>query len=87
MAWSIKTYKYRIYGNKTTTEKLYGVLNLCRELYKVCKKTLDERLHSCECGAEMDRDTASSKVILDLGDQALSVGTRPTGQPVEASPF
>src|SRR5437588_9473028 len=30
---SIKTYKYRIYANKTTTDKLYGVLNLCRELY------------------------------------------------------
>jgi putative transposase len=30
---SIKTYKYRIYANKATTDKLYGVLNLCRELY------------------------------------------------------
>ncbi|SRR6266446_1482633 len=30
---SIKTYKYRIYANKTTTDKLYGVLTLCRELY------------------------------------------------------
>jgi putative transposase len=30
---SIKTYKYRISPNKTTTDKLYRVLNLCRELY------------------------------------------------------
>jgi len=30
---SIKAYKYRIYANKPTTDKLYGVLNLCRELY------------------------------------------------------
>ena len=30
---SIKAYKYRISTNKTTTEKLYEVLNRCRELY------------------------------------------------------
>lgn len=42
------------------------------------KKTLDERWHSCACGCELDRDTASAKVILDLGHKALSVGTRPT---------
>ncbi len=30
---SITTYKYRIYANKATTDTLYGVLNLCRELY------------------------------------------------------
>ena len=30
---SIKAYKYRIYANKTTTDKLYGVLNLCCEIY------------------------------------------------------
>jgi putative transposase len=42
------------------------------------KKTLDERWHSCECGCELERDTASAKVILDLGRKALSVGTRAT---------
>jgi len=30
---SIKAYKYRIYANATTTDKLYGVLKLCRHLY------------------------------------------------------
>src|SRR6266487_1347760 len=30
---SIKAYKYRISTNKTTTEKLYEVLNRCQELY------------------------------------------------------
>jgi putative transposase len=30
---SIKTYKYRISAKKTTTDKLYEVLNRCRELY------------------------------------------------------
>jgi putative transposase len=42
------------------------------------QKTLEERWHSCECGCELDRDTASAKVILDLGHKALSGGTRPT---------
>ena len=30
---SIKAYKYRIYANKGTTEKLHWVLDRCRELY------------------------------------------------------
>ncbi|TMC94635.1 MAG: hypothetical protein E6J11_15135, partial [Chloroflexi bacterium] len=30
---SIKAYKYRISANKTTTDNLDRVLNLCRELY------------------------------------------------------
>lgn len=50
----------------------------CPNCGTVRKKTLDERWHSCECGCELDRDTASAKVILDLGHQTLSVGTRPT---------
>jgi len=31
---SIKAYKYRIYANKATTDKLYGVLTLCRDAYE-----------------------------------------------------
>jgi putative transposase len=30
---SVKAYKYRIYANIATTEKLQWVLDLCRELY------------------------------------------------------
>ena len=30
---SIKAYKYRIYANKQTTERLAWVLERCRELY------------------------------------------------------
>jgi transposase len=51
---------------------------ICPTCGNVGKKALDERWHSCECGAEMDRDTASAKVILDLGRTHLLVGTRPT---------
>lgn len=51
---------------------------ICPNCGTVRKKTLDERWHSCECGCELDRDTASAKVILDVGRKTLSVGTRPT---------
>jgi len=51
---------------------------ICPNCGTIRKKTLDERWHSCECGCELDRDTASAKVILDLGRKHLSVGTRPT---------
>lgn len=44
---------------------------LCPNCGTVRKKTLDERWHSCECGCELDRDTASAKVILDVGRQTL----------------
>jgi transposase len=45
---------------------------ICPSCGNVRKKTLDERWHTCACGAEMDRDTASGKVILERGYQALS---------------
>jgi putative transposase len=50
----------------------------CPNCGAVRKKTLDEGWHSCKCGCELDRDTASAKVILALEYQQLSVGTRPT---------
>jgi putative transposase len=50
----------------------------CPNCGTIRKKTLDERWHSCACGCELDRDTASAKVILDLGHKALLGGTRPT---------
>jgi len=40
-------------------------------------KTLEERWHSCTCGCELERDTASAKVIFDLGKPTLA-GARPT---------
>jgi putative transposase len=51
---------------------------LCPNCGIIRKKTLDERWHSCECGCELDRDTASAKVILDLGHQTLSGRAGPT---------
>jgi putative transposase len=51
---------------------------ICPNCGAVRKKTLEERWHSCECGCELDRDTASAKVILDVGHKTLLGGTRPT---------
>jgi putative transposase len=51
---------------------------LCSGCGAVVKKDLSERWHSCPCGTELDRDTNSAKLILNLGYQHLSVGTRPT---------
>ena len=51
---------------------------ICPNCGTIRQKTLDDRWHSCACGCELDRDTASAKVILDLGRKQLSVGTRPT---------
>jgi putative transposase len=50
----------------------------CPQCGQVRKKTLDERWHSCACVAEMDRDTAAAKVILNVGRKHLLGGTRPT---------
>jgi putative transposase len=50
----------------------------CPNCGTIREKTLEERWHSCACGCELDRDTASAKVILDLGRKQLAVGTRPT---------
>jgi putative transposase len=51
---------------------------LCSGCGAMVKKDLSERRHSCRCGTELDRDTNSAKLILQLGYQQLSVGTRPT---------
>jgi putative transposase len=51
---------------------------ICSGCGTIVKKTLEERWHSCACGTELDRDTNSAKLILNLGYQQLSVGTRPT---------
>jgi transposase len=46
---------------------------ICPNCGSVCQKDLSERWHSCVCGCELDRDTASAKVILDLGRKQLRI--------------
>ncbi|HET7639498.1 MAG TPA: zinc ribbon domain-containing protein, partial [Ktedonobacteraceae bacterium] len=64
---------------------------ICPNCGNVRQKDLSERWHSCACGCELDRDTASAKVILDLGRKQLGAGSAlqipPRGESVEASPF
>src|SRR6266852_3521431 len=56
----------------------YMTSQLCSGCGAVVRKDLSERWHSCSCGTELDRDTNSAKLILNLGYQHLSGGTRPT---------
>jgi len=56
----------------------YMTSQLCSGCGAVVKKDLSERWHSCACGTELDRDTNSAKLILNLGYKQFSVGTRPT---------
>jgi len=64
---------------------------ICPGCGNVRRKTLEERWHSCECGCELDRDTASAKVILDEGRKQLGAGSvpqmNPAGESVEAPVF
>jgi len=64
---------------------------ICPGCGNVRRKTLEERWHSCECGCELDRDTASAKVILDEGRKQLGAGSapqmNPPGESVEAPAF
>ncbi len=45
---------------------------VCSQCGTVRKKSLEERWHSCECGAEMDRDVNAAMNILALGKKTLA---------------
>jgi len=55
---------------------------VCSGCGTVKKKDLSERWHSCECGAELDRDTNAAINILRLGRSQRGDAPR-----VEAPPF
>jgi len=48
---------------------------LCSQCGAVVHKTLDPRWHSCECGAELDRDHNSAITILSRGQEVAHKGT------------
>ena len=50
---------------------------ICSQCGTIRKKDLSERWHSCDCGAELDRDVNAAINILVRGQKAL-VGTQPT---------
>lgn len=51
---------------------------ICSGCGTVKKKDLSERWHSCECGAELDRDTNAALNILALGKKQFSGRADPT---------
>jgi putative transposase len=51
---------------------------MCSQGGTVRKKTLEERWHSCECGAELDRDVNAAMNILVRGKQHLLAWNEPT---------
>src|SRR5260370_12389803 len=55
----------------------HSTSQVCSSCGTVRKKTLEERWHSCDCGAELDRDVNAAKNILVLGHQDLHA-QRPT---------
>lgn len=56
----------------------YMTSQLCSGCGAIVRKDLSVRWHSCACGVELDRDTNSAKLILNLGYNHLPGGTRPT---------
>jgi putative transposase len=50
---------------------------VCSQCRQVRKKDLSERWHSCDCGAELDRDVNAAINILERGKQLLG-GKHPT---------
>ncbi len=61
---------------------------VCSQCGTVRKKTLEERWHSCECGAELDRDTNAAINILRLGRSQQVLHSRVSGgSPVQAPGF
>lgn len=51
---------------------------ICSTCGTVRKKDLSERWHSCDCGAELDRDVNAALNILARGYQCIQGGTHPT---------
>lgn len=72
------TYKAAEAGRTLLKVSPHLTSQICPNCGVIRKKTLEERWHSCACGCELDRDTASAKVILDVGRKHLLGGTRPT---------
>ena len=58
---------------------------VCSGCGQVRKKDLSERWHSCDCGAELDRDVNAAVNILALGHKQLG-GKRPTRGNLRRSP-
>ena len=61
------SFKAESAGNKLVKVDPRYSSQICPECNSHKKKTLKERIHSCECGCVLDRDHASAICILDWG--------------------
>jgi putative transposase len=53
----------------------YNTSQVCSNCGQLVPKDLSERWHSCECGAELDRDHNSARAILFLGQEVAHRAT------------
>jgi putative transposase len=56
-------------GRRVLFVNPYNTSQVCSNCGQLVPKDLSERWHSCECGAELDRDHNSARTILFLGQE------------------
>lgn len=62
--FQLLTYKAAEAGRRLVEVDCAYTSQTCPECGVIQKKSLAERMHRCECGCEMHRDTAAAKIIL-----------------------
>ncbi len=72
------SYKAANAGREVLFVNPHKTSQVCSGCGAVRKKDLSERWHSCECGAELDRDHNAALNILVLGQKQFTGGKRPT---------
>ena len=89
-----KTYKYRLYPNKTTEKKLYFVLNHCRELYNAAleerkeayrnplKGLIERGVRGVRLVTSNDHESIKQTVAVELP----AVSRKQAGTPVKGTP-
>ncbi len=74
---SMCSYKAACAGRTLIKVSPHFTSQICSQCGTVRKKDLSERWHSCDCGADLDRDVNAAVNILARGKQQLA-GKRPT---------
>ena len=62
-------------GRRVVLVDPYNTSQLCSQCGRLVPKPLEERWHSCECGAELDRDHNAAITILFRGQEVAHRGT------------
>jgi putative transposase len=79
-------YKAARAGNLFAKNAPHGTSQECSRCGRLVVKTLADRIHSCVCGLEIDRDHNAALNILKMGMQSLPAGCRKV-TPVETIPL